>query len=140
MRWQEGVALPRCVLLGIILGCSGATEATPPNAVSVVIQNATPDSAFAVLKHDSAGPVLLRQSMQPGDSICWTTVVVDSIYLNIGVWVANTLYYAFARSGGEGGFTISRQAVEITHKWRIIVFPSNPRTASVSGLIGSGCP
>ena len=134
MRRQVSLPGLRWVLLGIMLGCSGSTGPNP-NALYLVIQNATPDSGFIVLKTDSGGPVLRQQRLQPHDSVCWMWVLRDSVYFNAGIWVRGVLYHPFGRLGGEGGLTWTTQVFRITHVNRVVIEPSNPPVGDISGLI-----
>lgn len=136
-------ALVRCFVLLAALGCSGGTGPNPQNALYTVIVNQSSDSAFVVVKNDSAGPVLRQQRMQPGDSTCWaTTIKADSAWYDVGIWVADTLLYPFAKPVGEGGFTIRDYDLQVTHKWLVtIVQGGPPPAATITGLLsGPGCP
>ena len=132
------------MLLWIISGCNGATQQPiPSNTVYLAIENATPDSGFAVIRKDSGGPVVREQAMKPGDSLCLTAVIVDSIYVNAGLWRRDSLYYVFGRLGGEGGLTISHQALASAHTFIIgLTDPGAPNTpyGTFAGYRGSGCP
>lgn len=132
----------RCLGLLAALGCSGGTGPNSHNALYTVIVNRSSDSAFVLLKDDSAGPILRQQRMQPGDSTCWvTTIKADSAFYNVGVWVADSLWYPFGRGIGEGGFTIRDYDLQVTRKWLVVIATGGPPpSATITGLLtGPGC-
>ena len=130
------------VLVLIAFGCNVATPPDLSHTIYMVIENATPDSGVAVLRRDSGGPDLMKQIMRPRTSLCWTSIMVDSLYYNVGLWIADSLYWPLGRVGGEGGMTMTLQSLRNTHKFRItIISPSPPPPyAQFNGIVGSGCP
>lgn len=132
----------RCCVLLATVACSGSTGPSPQDALYTVIVNRSPDSAFVVLKNYAAGPVLRQQTVQPGDSTCWvSSIAADSAFYNVGVWVADSLWYPFARGIGQGGFTIRSDGLQITRTWLVTIASGGPPpTATITGLLsGPGC-
>lgn len=139
---MTATALMRYFVLLAVLGCSGSTEPILQNALYTVIVNQSSDSAFVVLKNDSAGPILRQQRMQPGDSTCWaTSIAADGAWYDVGIWVADSLLYPFGRPIGDGGFTIDARSLQVTRMWLVtIVSGGPPPNVRVTGLLsGPGC-
>lgn len=141
---MTATALMRCFVLLAVLGCSGSTGPgpNPQNALYTVIVNRSSDSAFVLLKNYSTGPILRQQKFQPGDSTCWvTSIEADSAFYDVGVWVADSLWYPWGSPLGEGGFTLRGNSLQVTRKWLITINPGTPDpSANIGGLVsGPGC-